>query len=187
MYLCNEKYTVEIKSVPSFHDMEFNVILNPKHYVLDELTKILVLRISSSEDSLTLGIIVSYLTQEINCASLEGNILTILANDSILRFNLLTKDLTQFVEVPGFDCGISIHRVEDGYILYGEMEIIMITNDLEVKWRYSGRDIFITIDGSCAFELKKDAIYLRDFEGNQYVVSYEGTTINYVTNSGDKV
>lgn len=179
MFLQNEKYKVDISCNSAMIECESGTVLNPGKHALDELSKAFIVRVSSTMTEYRLIIIGSYLSSEHDFASLDGEILTLLLNDSLHRIDLHNGTLIQYEEVPGFDCGIGLFRISDGYILYGEMEIIMVDHDLKVKWRYSGRDIFVAMDDSVAFELREDAIYLQDFEGNKYVVSYEGKTLNY--------
>jgi|GEM_PF-963822 len=180
MFLQNEKYKVGISLSSASIESKGGRILNPGNRALDELSKSYVIQVSSTDTEYQLAIIGSYLSSEHDCASLEGSLLTLLLNNSIHRIDLRSGSLIQYKEVPGFDCGFGLYRITDGYILYGEMEILMIAPDLTVKWRYSGRDIFVSMDNSNAFEMREDGIYLQDFEGNKYVVSYEGNTLDYI-------
>lgn len=180
MFLQNEKYRINISIASAMSEYEGKIVLNPGKRALDELSKAFVIHVSSADSEYHLAIIGSYLSSECDFASLEGSILTLLLNDSLHRIDLLSGTLIRYEKVPDFDCGIGLYRIPDGYILYGEMEVIMIDYDLTVKWRYSGRDIFVSIDNSIAFEMREDGIHLQDFEGNKYTVSYEGKTLSYI-------
>lgn len=75
----------------------------------------------------------------------------------------------------------AIYKYYNDYIIYGEIEIARVDADFNLKWKYSGKDIFVrNIGKEPAFILKKDMIILYDFLGNKYNVSYEGKTINFI-------
>ena len=64
---------------------------------------------------------------------------------------------------------------QDDFILYGEVEIYRVDRNLEVKWIFSARDIFVRYEGDePAFEMKEDRICLYDFINHYYEIDYDG-------------
>ena len=53
----------------------------------------------------------------------------------------------------------------------------MLDFDFKVKWKFSARDIFVTLDNTKAFELCNDRIKLFDFEKNYYEIDFNGKLI----------
>ncbi len=67
------------------------------------------------------------------------------------------------------------YAYKDDFILYGEMEIYRVDRNLEVKWIFSARDIFVRHEGDePAFEMKEDRICLYDFIDHYYEIDYDG-------------
>ena len=64
-----------------------------------------------------------------------------------------------------------------GYLIYGEIEILMLDFDFNLMWKFSGKDIFVSVTGKKAFELCEDSIKLYDFEDNFYEIDYDGNKI----------
>lgn len=76
-----------------------------------------------------------------------------------------------------FGCNYGIFRVQNGYIIYGEIEILMLDFEFNKKWAFSGKDIFVSISGKKSFELCENSIRLYDFEDNYYEIDYMGNLI----------
>ena len=106
---------------------------------------------------------------------LEGEVLTVLRKSRIIQFNI--KDGTvlhvHHLDVDG-ETVIGLYRIPEGYILHGELEIIMYDQDFNPKWSFAGRDIFISMTGKQAFTLLEDRIALYDFYDNYYEVDFNG-------------
>lgn len=175
MLIRSEKYSVLIsENAPS---VPRDCVLNYIERSSDDLLKEFIIHVQSASMEYRLAIVGSYLSDDKNCAVLEDDVLTVLMNDQIFRINLQTQSLIQLIRVENFDCGIAIYRVDNGYLLYGEMEIYMLDADFKTKWRFSGLDIFITLNGDKGFSMDEKMIYLEDFLGNRYMVSHEGKLI----------
>ena len=68
--------------------------------------------------------------------------------------------------------------MSDGYLIYGEIEIIKLDNEFNTLWKFSGRDIFVSTTGKNAFELTDHSIKLYDFNDNFYEIDFDGKLIN---------
>ena len=77
-----------------------------------------------------------------------------------------------------FGTTFSIYRMSDGYLIYGEIEIIKLDNEFNTLWKFSGRDIFVSTTGKNAFELTDHSIKLYDFNDNFYEIDFDGKLIN---------
>lgn len=82
-----------------------------------------------------------------DCAILKGNILTVLQNDTISQINVISGEFVFYTRIEDFGCNIGIYEIETGYIIYGEEEIKMLDFNFNTKWKFSGKDIFISISG----------------------------------------
>lgn len=72
---------------------------------------------------------------------------------------------------------IDAYKCGELYFVHGEMDIYCFDCKFRVLWNFSARDIFATVDGADAFEIKEDYLLLRDFAGYTYFVDYNGKVI----------
>lgn len=72
---------------------------------------------------------------------------------------------------------IDAYKCGELYFVHGELDIYCFDNNLCMLWNFSARDIFVTTDGTSAFEIKDNHLLLRDFEGYTYFVDYNGKVI----------
>lgn len=104
--------------------------------------------------------------------------LFMMLNDVLCVFSPETATVTKQTRIKSLGSMFEVYQLGNDYILYGELEIYRISEDLTVKWTFSGRDIFVRCQGAePAFSLKQDRICLYDFEDNYYEISFEGKLI----------
>ena len=76
-----------------------------------------------------------------------------------------------------FGSNFGIYRIPKGYIIYGEIEIIMLNDSFEKQWTFSGRDIFATQSSKNSFAICDNTIELFDWEDNYYKIDFDGNLI----------
>ncbi|WP_460947880.1 hypothetical protein [Spirosoma daeguense] len=67
-----------------------------------------------------------------------------------------------------------IFNHEENYIIHGELQITMLTKEGDIKWEFSGADIFVSFDNEEVFEIESDGIQLTDFSKTKYKIDFEG-------------
>ena len=182
MHLKNGLYDICIEedntyTINSADNKKYDYTYNPNDLTNNSFVKIFSLTINSNIQEIRVAIIGDFYSSSEDCAILVDNNLTILQNDTILRIDASTGQLVCFKNIDTLGVNFSIYQVESGYIIYGEIEIIMLDFDFEVKWKFSARDIFVTLDNTKAFELCNDRIKLLDFEKNYYEIDFNGKLI----------
>ncbi len=132
-----------------------------------------------------LGVIISnVIIYETNSASgiyedtfiIEDNKLWILSGNEIYCLEIPSLKLIwkkEFDRITNF----SLHKLENDFIIYGELEIFRITKHGEIIWRFGGRDIWVSVDGKNPFNIETDKIRLFDFDSNEYVLDFDGKVI----------
>jgi hypothetical protein len=73
----------------------------------------------------------------------------------------------------------SIYKYEKDFIVHGEIDISRITINGDIKWQYSGADIFVNLNGELSFDIVGEEIRLIDFQGNRYTLNGDGETVDY--------
>ena len=178
----NDKYCVEITldetyTIDSADNKRYDYVLNPSIKSRGNMYKVLHLLIKGVQNA-DIALIGDYYTYPEDCAILEDENLTVLQNDYITQINLKTVQIIASYELDVFGTTFSIYRMSDGYLIYGEIEIIKLDNEFNTVWKFSGRDIFVSTTGKNAFELTDHSIKLYDFEDNFYEIDFDGKLIN---------
>ena len=183
MYLENDKCSIEIIedetfTMDSVDNRHYDLILNPGGYKRAHSYKVLGIHIHLDASEMSLALIGPYYSSSVDCAILEDELLTVLLDDCIAQIDIRSGDIIRYIELDCFGTNLAIFRVDKGYLIHGEIEITMLDWDFAKKWSFSGRDIFVSISGEKAFEIRGDQIFLCDFENNRYVLDFNGKQVN---------
>lgn len=77
---------------------------------------------------------------------------------------------TQADEVNCFQ----LFKLQDDYIVHGELQITRLDKDGNIKWQFGGADIFVNIEGEEEFILAENHIILTDFGNRKYKIGFDG-------------
>ena len=166
----------EFDTSSSIHN-KYDYIYNPNDYTDADYIKTFSIIIKCRDNKTRIALVGDLHSSVEGCAIIVGNQLLVLQNDTLSVIDMETSQLLRFVEIETFGCNFSIHSIKTGYIIYGEIEILKLSFDLNVEWRFSGRDIFVSMHNKNSFELCENHINLYDFLGNYYEVDFEGNLI----------
>lgn len=79
-------------------------------------------------------------------------------------------------EIDSFT-NFSIYKIENDFLVHGELQIFRITKEGEIIWSFGGRDIWVNIEGKQEITIENNSIRLFDFESNEYVIDFNGNQI----------
>lgn len=170
-------YEDEKFDINSSSHKKYDYIYNPNHYTDADYINTFSILIKFKNQETRIALVGDLHSSVEECAIITKNQLLILQNDTLSVIDMESGQLLRFIEIETFGCNFSIHPIETGYIVYGEIEIIKLTFDFDVEWRFSARDIFVSIHGKKAFELCCDRIKLYDFQDNYYEIDLSGKLI----------
>ncbi len=156
---------------------KYDYIYNPNYYTDTEYINTFSIIIKYRNSETRIALVGDLHSSVEGCAIITGNQLFVLQNDTLSVIDIETGQLLRFVEIETFGCNFSIHPIETGYIIYGEIEILKLSFDLNVEWRFSARDIFVSIHNKKSFELCENRINLYDFQDNYYEIDFDGNLI----------
>ncbi|RZJ55916.1 MAG: hypothetical protein EOO44_01480 [Flavobacterium sp.] len=100
------------------------------------------------------------------------------ACNKIYCLEIPTLELKWKKEIDNFT-NFSIYKVEEDFIIHGELEIFRITKEGAIIWKYGGRDIWVNIEGKPEITIEENLIRLFDFESNEYVLDFDGNTLEH--------
>lgn len=177
--ICSVKILVDSTyRLESNHNKNYDFVYNLDNYNEYDLYKTLVISIDLFRGKKKIAMIGSYYSKDDDCCILEGEILTILQNDAITQLNVRDGSIIFHKEFETLGCNFGIYKITNGYIVYGEIDIIMLDLNFKIKWRFSGRDIFVSISGKKAFELGDSTIKLFDFNDDYYEIDFDGKLVS---------
>ena len=84
--------------------------------------------------------------------------------------------LSAFIPLPA-KLTTLIDKFKNGYVVYGELDILKLSPTFDIEWSFSGEDIFVSQDGSMPFQIANDTIYLSDWNGRKYTIDRYGKEI----------
>lgn len=147
-------------------------------FVESDFNKVIELEIEHDGKISTVLMVVPYYTPLTSFLAPHKCGLFMMLNDILCVFAPEDLSIIKQAQIDSIGTMFEVHPLGDDYILYGEVVIYRIDPDLNVKWEFSGRDIFVKTQGNDpAFILKDDRICLYDFEDNYYEIDLEGRPI----------
>lgn len=176
----SEDNDYSLNSTDNIHS--YDVILNPENRRRDDFHK----KISIKTEDKSALLICGYCSYSDNVLFVD-NLLVIMCENIIYKidvekmeivFRKVMYDMSE--NCPVCISTFEIHKIQNGYIVYGEMEILKLDDDFNVLNMFMGKDIFVTVDGSSAFEMNENGIVVRDFIGNIYYLDYNCKLIKEV-------
>nr|WP_319401664.1 hypothetical protein [uncultured Carboxylicivirga sp.] len=104
------------------------------------------------------------------------SVIYIIARDFVYSINIPDLSLNWSKEVDSVCC-LAIYKLERDLLVHGELDIVRINKDGEIKWRFSGRENWINLSGKQEVTIEEHQIRLIDFDSNEYLVDFDGNEI----------
>lgn len=104
---------------------------------------------------------------------IKDDSLLICCCDAIYSFKLPELTLNWKKEFDMATC-FSIYLFKNDFIIHGETQVTRIDGEGNEKWKFAARDIFVDPDGKECIEIRGAEIYLRDWQGYEYLLNEHG-------------
>lgn len=111
-----------------------------------------------------------------NSTLLDEDQLLICCCDTLFCLSLPDLELKWLTQADPATC-FAVFKLQDGYVVHGEMLVVKLKNDGSIQWEFSSPDIFVSIDGKKEFEFENDGILLTNFSGNKFKIDFNGNLI----------
>lgn len=109
---------------------------------------------------------------------LEDDTLIMLLDSSIVTLSLCNMSYKiKNIPMP-FGTYYSIYSYKDKYIIYGEIEVMMLDSDFNELWRYCTSDILVNLDYK--IKIDNDCISFYDLDGNFHKLDMSGKLCEYI-------
>ena len=186
MVLSNDLCTVNISideqfTVNSADNKHYNIVYNLNNYPKSDLYKTTVINIELWDKKLSIALVGDYFSSDMDCALLDNEILSVLQNRYITHIRVTDGSVVGQTDLQeSASINYAIYKVPKGYILYGEIDIVGLSNDFKREWEFSGYDIWASVTGKNPFEICKDRIRLYDLCDNYYEIDLDGKIIQEI-------
>lgn len=97
----------------------------------------------------------------------------ICCGDSVFCLSLPSLELVWNMKLDDITC-FQIFKCEDDFLIHGEIEITRIDTEGKIKWKFSGKDIFVSLTQEKAISILPDGVLLTDFEQTKYKIDFDG-------------
>ncbi len=185
MLLSNTKYIIDIQidsthTINSTDNKPYDYMLQTKNFRKDDHYTVfaIFIKMKSEHYEKSMVLVGEFCSPVSQCAILEDDILIVLMFNRIIWLNLTTMCIEKNVVICDWSICFEIYSFQDGYIIYGETEIIKVNKSGEVEWSFSGRDIFVLANGEEPFSICGDTIIAKDWLGYTYVLDKNGNVTN---------
>lgn len=179
MILSNDQYHIRIQkdSKEPWQGIDvhaYDYVFDPFEYMDNEFHSAFTITIQSGRGEMRVVFIGSFYAQSDQCAVLEGESLSVLMDNEIVRFDIPAMKIVVQKRLDTFSC-FSIYPVQKDYIIHSELEILRLDNAFDLVWSFGGSDIFVTHTGAdAAFKMADDQILLEDWNGIRYALDMNG-------------
>ena len=113
----------------------------------------------------------------LDCAVVVDSRLFVLVDDYLAYIDLSNLALVFKTKIFSFGTGIALYNFDGGLLVHGEIDIVKTDYEGKIEWTFSGRDIWVAMDGTDALRIEGNTIYLKDFNGDSYVLDRNGKEI----------
>lgn len=179
MRLIDDKYRVTIQP-----DVTFS-INSTDNRPYDKLIKIrnapactyeMIIESMAENINYRIVVVASYCTRIMNdSAFLEMGKLYVLFDDSIVVLSLNGMNY-KIINIPKpFGTYYSLYHYKCRYIIYGELEVLVLDKMFQELWRYSTQDILVNSEYKLIIE--DDCISFEDWDGNHHKLDMNGKVL----------
>lgn len=111
-----------------------------------------------------------------HCAIIADNQLILSTGSCMVSIDLISFSMNWKYE-DFWPVLFEFYPIEDDYLIRGELNIIRISKHGEVRWVFSGKDIWVNLEGKPEITIRNSSITLIDFNNETYEIDYNGTLI----------
>ena len=108
---------------------------------------------------------------------IEDDILFICISNLVFSLSLIELNLNWYKEVD-FATAFGIYKMNDDFIIHGELYITRLNKKGEIIWQKSGSDIFVSPSSvnfpTDNFYIKDNMIFAKSWDERKYQISYDG-------------
>lgn len=99
--------------------------------------------------------------------------------DSVFCLNLPNLEMDWQTKADWATC-FQIFKLEETYLIHGELEISRLDKTGKILWQFGARDIFVSLGGTDIFEIHSDNILVSDWTETVYKLDFDGKLISEI-------
>lgn len=186
MHLENELCSIDITIDPvytlsSSGNKQYDLEWNPENLHGDhDHNTTFAIQISSPTRVLNIALVGDLNSYDTNCAVLDGNVLTVMQDNTISQISTENGGLLLHKEFACQGCTFGLYRVSKGYVIYGEEEILMLNQEFDKLWGFTSRDIFVSCTRGEAFAVDECSIRVYNWFDDYFELDFTGKVIHEI-------
>lgn len=147
MRLKNSNYEIKIEedatySINSTDNKAYDIILNPFELKRSDYFSSFSISVNNGIEITTYILIGHNAAYCFSCAVLEDNQLSILMRDDLIQLDLSKHKINKVIHINSFWSVLyEIREYTDGFIIFGELDVIKLNHDFEIEWDFSAPDV----------------------------------------------
>lgn len=107
----------------------------------------------------------------------EDDTIYVCISNMVFSLEINGLKLNWYTEVD-FATAFEIYKMNDSFIIHGELYITRLNKSGKIIWQQSGSDIFVQQDGSDCFYIKDNIIHAKSWDNIKYCIDYSGKLIS---------
>ncbi|MHC6201995.1 hypothetical protein ACYULU_02225 [Breznakiellaceae bacterium SP9] len=104
---------------------------------------------------------------------INDTVIIVCCGNSLFSLTLPELQLNWKIEIDEATA-FGIYKMNDDYIIHGELTINRIDTKGKIIWKKYGSDIFVTMEGQNDFKIGENFIYVKSWDGRKYKFNYNG-------------
>jgi len=147
MQLKNSNYEIKIEedstySIDSTDNKSYDIILNPFEMKLSDNFSSFSISVNNGIDTKSYILIGHNPAHCFSCAVLEDNQLCILMRDDLIQLDIGEHKINKIIHInSGWYILYEIKEYMDGFIIFGELDIIKLNHNFEMEWDFYAPDV----------------------------------------------
>ena len=169
MILSDNGITVSITEISDAETKNADIVFDSNNHKEEDLKSILLIEIDTNDSLKRIVLYCDFIGSYESCSVLHNNSLLIVKFNTAYLIDCHTGDIQHF-HFSGLAGAFKVFLMDNGYLIHGELGIIMTDYELNVQWTASGTDILVSPAGEESCRVYKDRIEYIDFLGNSYTL-----------------
>ncbi len=184
MVFVNDKYEItvgradsySINSVDNKHYDECIEVIDADVHGHDTCYEMEVFSLEKGE-SFSIILLASYCSKVFeNSGILEDDVFCLILGNRIIKMDLMEFSYVMYSIPEPVGTYYEIYACDRGFLVYGEIELVLLDKEFSEHWRYCTQDILY---GADVLHLNEEFISFTDFDGNYHEVDWSGNQRKY--------
>ncbi|OSZ82338.1 hypothetical protein CAP35_03460 [Chitinophagaceae bacterium IBVUCB1] len=176
MQLQYHKYSIDVKPASS-EKSEYNMVISEDVYFMPSTS--IDITVSNDGNSVSRILVEGFAgatgIYDDNIL-IDDSYLLLCVSDCVYRLRLPNLELDWKRKCDVATC-FTISKFKEDYLIHGELQIVRLSKQGDIKWVFSARDIFVLPNRESQLLIDNDVISIKDWQGYIYYLDENGKVL----------